>query len=166
MAERLSFAVSSLLNCKIELSYATLIQTLSGQGEELRCSSLILLIAMIDEMSDDIIYGLHNAAIKGEKSRRGEKPFGNEHGSIFIVAVVADKYLAGFADVGGDSSQIRSGEIFGNGDGIFAEPTETEGFGLLNPSDAYFYIALQISGIHFFSAFRTVHLIALLFRIL
>ena len=91
MAERLSFAVGSLLNWKIELSYATLIQTLSGQGGELRCSSLILLIAMIDEMSDDIIYGLHNATTKGEKSRRGEKPFGNERGSSFIVAVVADK---------------------------------------------------------------------------
>ena len=121
---------------------------------------------MIDEMSDDIIYGLHNTATKGEKSRRGEKPFGNAHGSIFIVAVVADKYLAGFADVGGDSSQIRGGEIFGNGNGIFAEPAEAEGFWVLDPSDADLHIALQISGIHFFSAFRTVHLTALLFRIL
>ena len=73
-----------------------------------------------------------------------------------FVAVVTNEELAGFADVGRDSGEAGCGFVR-DGDGILLEPAEAEGYGLTDPSDAYLYITLQISGFHFLSAFGTIH---------
>ncbi len=73
-----------------------------------------------------------------------------------FVAVVAEEKLAGFADVGGDGGEADGGFV-GHCDGVLLEPTETEGYGLADPGDADFHIALQKTCLHFPSAFGTNH---------
>ena len=74
-----------------------------------------------------------------------------------LLLVFPKEYLAGFADVGGDGGQIWGGSIIGNCDRFFSKPTQSQGEGLFDPSDTHIHITLQVSGIHFFSAFGTVH---------
>lgn len=54
---------------------------------------------------------------------------------------------------GGDAG----GVFFGDSDGVFMEPAEAEGDGLFDPTNAHFHITLQKAGLHFFSAFGTIH---------